>query len=352
MNPPNEILFRYIDNIMSRFEGFDENRGFYLPRNLNSEYYNHKLSQTQFRILYRMVICLCANDFLDADDDLAFIRLSKKGKQYLQGAKDFHINPSLGCPLIVDYTKGEAEFFNDLWLMIGKEGEAPFYIEDEILFGFISQYLSIGNTFQEFLNTLRQEGKSISRVSWLEDLVSRVPKDKWKDLLEKLSDLIEHVFFTAGSSIQSSEVKKSNMKVFISYTHEDEEYNNWVAKLASDLERSMDVEIDYKLALGKEWTKFMEGEIKSSDKVLLILTPTYKEKADNRKGGAGYETSIITQELWTLSDDKVKFIPIVRKGTFEESYPTYLGSRNGLDMTEDKCYESNLSRLIETLSTK
>ena len=352
-----KTLHLYVNYILSFFERMNcgVGQGLFLLRTINSALYRQHSSQTEMEIIHRMVFNLYLNQFIETDDEYYFFKLAHKGFQYIQGAKDIHIKPCL--PNIVNCTKDHKKFFDDLWLMIGLEGEAPFYVGDEVLYTILSSFISSQPTYSSFIKERAQRGESINRVVWLESLLSDLPKEKWQEFLEKLSDTIEQEYYPKITHMEMSgeifqvESKRNDQKkkVFISYTHEDDAYNAWVKKLAEDLEKRLQIVIDYKLDLGKQWTQFMEESIKSSDKVLLILTPTYKEKADCRTGGAGYETTIITQELWTSTEDKVKFIPIIRKGTFKESYPTYLGSANGLDMTDNNSYETNLSRLIEQL---
>lgn len=117
-----------------------------------------------------------------------------------------------------------------------------------------------------------------------------------------------------------------------------------VHKLASDLSEDFEIKIDQELPLGLELTRFMDSSIASSDIILIITTPTYKKKADNRKRGVGYETSLITDELVT-AQNQIEFIPIIRSGSKETSYPRYLGSRKGLDMTDDDKYQDSLEVL-------
>ena len=119
-------------------------------------------------------------------------------------------------------------------------------------------------------------------------------------------------------------------------------------KLADDLSDEFTVRIDQKLPLGVELTHFMEDAIASSDKVLIIATPEYKRKADNRIRGVGYETSLITDDLVT-DQNRIKFIPIIRKGSKETSFPRFLGSRKGADMTDDDRYTEMLSELKRNL---
>ena len=70
-------------------------------------------------------------------------------------------------------------------------------------------------------------------------------------------------------------------KVFISYSWEDKEHNQWVYKLSETLENDgIVVEIDKNLKNGEDINKFINS-IKDVDIILVILTPIYTEKANN-----------------------------------------------------------------------
>ncbi|MCI2082236.1 MAG: toll/interleukin-1 receptor domain-containing protein [Bacteroidales bacterium] len=136
--------------------------------------------------------------------------------------------------------------------------------------------------------------------------------------------------------------------IFISYCHEDDSHKRWVKKLSKDLSSFFTVNIDENLPAGGDINKFMGSEILKADKVLIIATPKYKEKADNMEKGVGYETSIITEDL--ISDqNRIKFIPIIRKGSIEESLPIYLKSKKAVFMRESDNYNDALNDLITDL---
>lgn len=107
-------------------------------------------------------------------------------------------------------------------------------------------------------------------------------------------------------------------KVFISYSWEDNEHKEWVKSLADRLlSDGIEACVDqYDLTLGDRLPQFMEQSIADADYVLIICTPTYKSKSDNRKGGVGYEGHIISGELFNKGNEK-KFIPVIRRGTVE-----------------------------------
>ncbi len=139
-------------------------------------------------------------------------------------------------------------------------------------------------------------------------------------------------------------------KVFISYSWEDEEHKDWVRSLTDQLiENGIDATLDqYDLTLGDRLPQFMEQSITAADYVLIICTPTYKEKADNRQGGVGYEGHIISGELFSKGNER-KFIPVVRKGDVKTTIPTYLSEKLGIDLSGKTDYESNFRDLVTTL---
>lgn len=80
----------------------------------------------------------------------------------------------------------------------------------------------------------------------------------------------------------------------------------------------------------------------------MILTPRYKERADDRTKGVGYEASLISNDI--IKDQNTsKFIPIIRRGLKEQSYPRSLGNRKGIDMTDNSKYNQNLKELIKDI---
>jgi hypothetical protein len=138
-------------------------------------------------------------------------------------------------------------------------------------------------------------------------------------------------------------------KVFISYAWESEDHRAWVKSLADGLlTDGIDAIIDqYDLNLGDRLPQFMEKSVTTADYVLIICTPTYKAKADDRVGGVGYEGHIISNELYSKRNER-KFIPVIKGGTFSECVPAFLAGKNGVDLSDGFDGES-YSDLIATL---
>lgn len=143
---------------------------------------------------------------------------------------------------------------------------------------------------------------------------------------------------------------KVNPKVFISYSWEDVEHKEWALNLVDRLiADGIDAHIDqYELNYGDRLPQFMEQEITNADYVLIICTPNYKEKADNRKSGVGYEGHIISDEIMQGHNER-KFIPIIRKGGIRDSLPIYLLGKLGIDFKDDNKFEQNYKDLLATI---
>jgi hypothetical protein len=150
-------------------------------------------------------------------------------------------------------------------------------------------------------------------------------------------------------------VSKKRKTVFISYSWDNPEHQDWVLNLAKDLmsKYGLNVILDqFELSAGKDLTFFMESSIEKADKVLVILTPNYKNKAEERKSGVGYETSMITQEIFESPISKVKFIPILRDGTLATSAPKFLKSKLYHPMNKDSFYVNKLFKLSRIVYEK
>lgn len=121
-------------------------------------------------------------------------------------------------------------------------------------------------------------------------------------------------------------------KVFISYSHSSDEYVDFVTRLAEKLVLDgTDVVFDrWDLKYGQDLQFFMEQSSRT-DKVLILCDKKYTEKANNREGGVGTETQIMTPEIYGKADQN-KFIPVIMESW--DYRPVYLKSRFAIDFRE------------------
>lgn len=140
-------------------------------------------------------------------------------------------------------------------------------------------------------------------------------------------------------------------KVFVSYSREGCEHEDWVLQLATSLRhQGVDAALDqWDLKPGSDMTLFMESQIRDSDFVILICTPTYAQRSNIPSGGVGYEKSIISAEMLQSRDLKPKFIPVLRAGDFDSALPTYLGSKFAIDFRSSREQAHALDELLRAI---
>jgi hypothetical protein len=140
-------------------------------------------------------------------------------------------------------------------------------------------------------------------------------------------------------------------KVFVSYSWDDEEHKAWVAGLATEL-RANGIEAildQWDVVPGDHLTSFMETSIRESDYVLVICTPKYRQKSDARIGGVGYEGDVVTAELFSSQNHR-KFIPILARGSWEESASSWIRGKAYIDMSSSDTRSKNRRILFDTLN--
>ena len=145
--------------------------------------------------------------------------------------------------------------------------------------------------------------------------------------------------------------KIENLKVFISYSWEGDEHFAWVDSLANDLNKKAEVILDREeLGPDSSKTAFLK-EIQDANKVICIMTPTYKNKVEKGDGVlGGEEYPIIKDEIKNRKDISGKYIPILREGEPEQSIPVELSDPIFVDFRKDEEYNMKLKELLEVLN--
>lgn len=139
-------------------------------------------------------------------------------------------------------------------------------------------------------------------------------------------------------------------KVFVSYSWDGSEHQEWVKGLAARLRGDgVDATLDqWALAPGDQLPQFMETAVRENEHVLIVCTPRYKEKSDARKGGVGYEGDIMTAEVLNGQNAR-KFVPILRQGEWREAAPSWLAGRFYLDLRGEPYAEAKYEELLSNL---
>lgn len=143
-------------------------------------------------------------------------------------------------------------------------------------------------------------------------------------------------------------------KVFISYSWTSEKL---VVPLAERLvSHGIDVVLDkWDLKEGQDKYAFMERSVNDSEitKVLIVCDKAYADKANNRTGGVGDETVIISQKVYNNVKQE-KFIPVIaeRDEKGEPYVPTYIGTRIYIDLSNESTFELEYDKLVRNIYEK
>lgn len=122
---------------------------------------------------------------------------------------------------------------------------------------------------------------------------------------------------------------KEDVRVFISHTSKSDVAVEWVKALALYLiEQGVQARLDkFHLRRGMDLPQWMCNELALAKKVVVICDETYKQKADGRMGGVGWETMIIQGDLAGLPPDSTKYQVIVRADDISNGLPMYLKTK-------------------------
>jgi hypothetical protein len=137
------------------------------------------------------------------------------------------------------------------------------------------------------------------------------------------------------------------LTTFISYAREGLAQLAWVTNLAALLDARADFHVvfdRYDVHAGKDLTQFMERAV-TSDRIVVVATPIYVEKARSRAGGVGYESSIISADL--LKDQlSARVVPVLRAG---DELPDFLKSKAYVDLRNDEHFAAGFRELVAAL---
>jgi len=144
------------------------------------------------------------------------------------------------------------------------------------------------------------------------------------------------------------DISKKQPIVFISHTSPDDAQEKWVRAFAAELEsRGLTSILDLNnFPFGVPLSEFMEQGLTFCDFVFCICTPAYKEKADARQKGVGYETSIITEQLYECHQSR-RYQLIMPFGEIESTTPIWAKGKKALGLDGGNFHTQKFDELIE-----
>lgn len=122
---------------------------------------------------------------------------------------------------------------------------------------------------------------------------------------------------------------RESIRVFISHTSKTDEAVEWVKELALYLiDQGIQARLDkFHLRRGMDLQQWMCNELSMAREVVVVCDESYKQKADGRLGGVGWETMIIQGDIASLPPDSTKYQVVVRSSDIDKGLPLYLKTR-------------------------
>jgi hypothetical protein len=123
--------------------------------------------------------------------------------------------------------------------------------------------------------------------------------------------------------------QRKPLRVFISHTSKTAAACDWVEALALYLiEQGVQARLDrFHLRRGMDLAQWMSNELSMAQKVIVVCDEMYKQRADGRLGGVGWETMLIQGDMARISPDSTKYQVVVRANQLDDGLPFYLQTR-------------------------
>ena len=136
-------------------------------------------------------------------------------------------------------------------------------------------------------------------------------------------------------------------KIFISYSWSSPEHEEWVLELAESLIKDgIDIALDkWELREGDDPIVFMESMVNDPTitKIIMIIDGKYTDRANQRHGGVGTESTILSQELYSKRD-KNKIVAVIAEP--DAPKPTFYAGRLHVDLSDTERYAEEYEKLV------
>jgi len=293
--------------------------------------------------------------------------ISKQVIKKFEETNTFNTPKEAGTPVITE--RVWIEIYNRLFELINNQSDTATYFSGPKFINTVREFSPYHPTYEQYIAQRNREGKSTSRKIFYYDILFELPEVLRQKVVSRILEMvrpfdtdrmqpIEQLLNTGNPSKISRPLQpkpdltvSGNPIVFISYSWDGNDHENWVLTLAERLAaKGIDVILDkYYLRAGKNLPHFVEQSIAKADRVLIIFTPNYKAKADGRYGGVGYEYSIMNASLYKAQTTNEKIIPVLRTGTMADSIPEFMQQFIHLDMRKDENFETSFNDLVREI---
>lgn len=137
-------------------------------------------------------------------------------------------------------------------------------------------------------------------------------------------------------------------EVFVTYSWDSEAHNKNVISLTDKLRQNgFHAEMDVLVSQNEtaiDFSKMMHRAMTDYSKVIIVLSPGYKDKADKFKEGVGTEYSLIIKDM---NDNPNKYILVSFEGFKNGIYPLAFQSRDTIDLSNQEGYTKLYHKLMD-----
>lgn len=270
-------------------------------------------------------------------------------------------------PLLATSGTNWIEIYNRLFDLINDQSDPATYFSGPRFINVVREYRMYFPDYNQYIGIRNKDGKSTTRKIYYYDILLELEENIRREVIARILEIIRP--FKTSQAEEIENILNGNLAkgihpnttensggvskpvVFISYSWDSEEHKIWVKKLADRLcSDGIDVILDrYHLKPGKNLPYFVENSINQSERIIIIFTPNYKLKADNRAGGVGYEYSIMNAALYKNQTANEKIIPILRDGNMEASIPEFMQQFIHIDIRNNENFENSYNDLIREI---
>ena len=257
------------------------------------------------------------------------------------------------------------EIYNRMFELINNSNDQSTYFSGSRFIQTLKEFEPYHPDYYQFIELRNSQGKSTSRKIYYYDILMGLNESIRIDFVKRILEMVEpfdsvHVVpiksLLNGNKpqqkvVSTKEFSNEDTTVFISYSWDSEDHKKWVLDLANRLvKEGVNVLLDrYELRLGKNLPHFVETSIKKAHRILIVFTPNYKLKAENRSGGVGYEYSIMNADLYRNQTTNERIIPILRDGQQTEGIPEFMQQYIHLDMRSNENFDTSFSDLLREI---
>lgn len=161
----------------------------------------------------------------------------------------------------------------------------------------------------------------------------------------------EQALFRVQAFIKDRKIKAP--ECFISYAWGNPAHERWVEKsLATDLQKAgINVVLDHweNARVGASMSRFV-ARIEKCDLVIVVGTPLYREKYENRNPDAGYvvaaEVDLISERLLGAQAARASVLPVLLEGDKKKSLPPLFYDKVLADFRDERVYFTTAFDLI------